>query len=157
MMQRRNFIKTSLLLSAVALFNPERYQHRLLGFEEAIELTYQQVLKEFCEGRTAVDGSLLISLTIPTQPGSSVTIPVEVSVESPMNEEDYIRSIAILTTKNKVNKAVIVEYTPANGIAYLFANIKLSQTQDVVVLAKTNKGVIYKASKKILVAINGCD
>ena len=157
MMQRRDFIKGSLLLSAAALFNPELYRHRLLAFEEAIEITYDQAVEAFSAGKKSVDGSALITLDIPTRPGSAVTIPVEINVKSPMNDEDYISAIAILTTKNKVNKAVTVDLSPANGMAYLFANIKLGETQEVVVLAKTNKGVIYKASKKIHVALSGCE
>ncbi len=155
-MQRRDFIKSSLLLSAAALFNPELYHHRLLAFEEAIEITYEQAVEAFSAGVKSIDGNALISLDIPTQPSSAATIPVEINVASPMREDDYIRAIAIITTKNKVNKAVTAEFTPANGMAYLFANIKLGETQEVVVLAKTNRGVIYKTSKRILVALSGC-
>ncbi len=156
-MQRRNFIKGSLLLAAAGLFNPELYHHRLFAFEEAIEMSYAEAEKEFTQGTKSLDGSKLITLDIPKRPGSAATVPVEIHVDSPMQKDDYIRSIAILTTKNKVNKAVIAEFTPANGMAYLYANIKLGQKQDVVVFAKTDKGVIYKTSQKVYVALSGCD
>ena len=155
-MKRRLFLKSSLLLAVASLSHPELYQQRLWAFEEAITLSYAELESEFAEGHKILDNSAKITLNIPTQPGSASTVPVEVTVESPMLPDDYIESLAILTTKNKVNKVVIADFTPANGLAYLYVNIKLGQTQEVVVLAMTNNKTVYKKSKKISVAINGC-
>jgi sulfur-oxidizing protein SoxY len=98
----------------------------------------------------------IIKLNIPEAPESGAIVPVEVTVDYPMDADNYISNIKVLTTKSKIDDAVSFDLTPANGMAYLYVNIKLGQTQDVVVLATTNNGKVFKASQKVKVAIGGC-
>ena len=81
---------------------------------------------------------------------------MEVTIDHPMEEGNYIASIAVFTTKNKANKVISADLSPANGIAYLYVNAKLGQTQDVVIVVKTSEGKFYKASKSVKIALGGC-
>ena len=154
-MQRRDFLKGSLAAAACALLNPE-LNHNLLHAEEAEELSFADALELFTDGEEVSDGSSMIKLNIPDAPPSGATVPVEVTIDHPMEEGNYIASIAVFTTKNKANKVISADLSPANGIAYLYVNAKLGQTQDVVIVVKTSEGKFYKASKSVKIALGGC-
>jgi len=155
-MERRTFIKGTFALATIGLLNPILFRHGLSAAEEAVEIPYNELLSDYLAGKKAEDGSSIMSLNIPEAPENGAVVPVEVTINHPMNADDYISNITVLTTKNKVNKAISFDLTPANGIAYLYVNVKMGQTQDVVILAKTNKGRIFQASQNVRVALGGC-
>lgn len=154
-MQRRSFIKGTFALATIGLLNPVLFRHGLAA-EEAIEMPYKDLLEEYLSGKKAVDGSSIMTLNVPEEPENGAVVPVEVTINYPMSADNYISNITVLTTKNKVNKAISFDLTPENGMAYLLVNVKMGQSQDVVILAKTNKGQIYQASKSVRVALGGC-
>ncbi len=155
-MQRRSFIKGAFAFATIGLLHPELFRHNLSAAEEAVEIPYNDLLNDYLSGKKAEDGSSIMSLNIPEAPENGAVVPVEVTINHPMMADNYISNITVLTTKNKVNKAISFDLTPANGIAYLYVNVKMGQTQDVVILAKTNKGQIFKASQNVRVALGGC-
>lgn len=154
-MQRREFIKGTLAIAAWALLNPEIHNN-LLHAEEAEELSFADALELFTDGAAVADGSSMIKLNIPDAPPSGATVPVEVTVDYPMEKDKFIESIAVFSTKNKANKVITADLTPECGMAYLYVNAKLGQTQDVVVVVKTNEGKFFKASKSVKIALGGC-
>lgn len=154
-MQRRSFMKGTLALAAVGLLNPVLFRHGLAA-EEGIEMPYKDLIEEYLGGKKAEDGSKIINLNIPDAPENGAVVPVEVTIDYPMDADNYIKNITVLSTKNKANKAISFDLTPASGLAYLYVNVKLGQTQDVVVLAQTNKGKIFQSSKNIRIALGGC-
>lgn len=117
--------------------------------------SFEQAYDKF-GGQEAVDGKSIIKLDIPDRPENGAVVPVEVEIEHPMDENNYISKITILTEKNMLKHAVTAHYTPQNAMAYLFTNIKLSETQLVYVLAETNSGKVYKTTKKISVSEGSC-
>lgn len=94
-------------------------------------------------------------LNIPDAPENGLVVPVVVEITYPIKPDRYIKKIHVLTTKNKVNKVITANYTPASGKAYLYVNAKLGSTQDVVVLARTNN-IVFEARKRVKVALGGC-
>ncbi len=154
-MDRRDFMKGTLAVAAWTLLHPE-LGGQLLYAAEAEELSFEEALSFYTDGEAVADGSGMITLNIPDAPESGATVPVEVSVDHPMEADNYIEGIAVFTTKNKANKVISADLTPANGIAYLYVNAKLGQTQDVVAVVKTSEGKFYKASKSVKVALGGC-
>ncbi|KIM11397.1 MAG: hypothetical protein KU37_07175 [Sulfuricurvum sp. PC08-66] len=155
-MNRRSFIKWVHALGALALINPSVLGHKLHAYEEAIEITFDDAFAEYLDGQKVEDGSKIMVLNIPDTPENGAVVPVEVTINHPMEAGNYIENITILTTKNKVNKAVSYDVSLASGMAYLMANVKMGQTQEVVILARTNSGKIYKASKSVQIALGGC-
>lgn len=159
-MQRRDFLKNSIAVASISIvassfLTTSAYASEVTEGEEAITISFEDAYSESI-GINKVEESDIVQLNIPDAPENAILVPVEVNVDYPMEADNYIKAIYVLSTANKVNKAIKANYTPANGKAYLYTNIKLGKTQDVVVLAENNKGVIYKASKKIKIAASGC-
>jgi sulfur-oxidizing protein SoxY len=155
-MERRNFMKGTFALATIGLLNPVLFSHNLSAAEDAIEISYKELIEEYLGSKKAEDGNKIMHLNIPEAPESGAVVPVEVTIDSPMTADNYISNITVFTTKNKANKAISFDLTPDNGIAYLMLNVKMGQTQEVVILAKTNKGQIYKSSQTVRVALGGC-
>jgi len=150
-MRRREFFRFGAVVALVALFG------RSAKGEEAVELSFEEAYQDAIEGaKRVVKNAKELKLDIPDEPENGVVVPIEVEVEYPMQKDRYISQIHVLTTKNRVNKVVSANYTPANGRAYLYVNAKLGSTQEVVVLARTNDGVVFEGRKRVKVAIGGC-
>ena len=149
-MERRTFLQI-VSIASVALLMGE------LQAQEEMELPFSEAYEDGIQGATKiVKNAKELKLTIPDEPENGLVVPIEVEVETSMSEDDYIEQITVLTTKNRVNRVVTANYTPANGRAYLYINAKLGGTQEVVILARSSGGVVYEKRKKVKVALGGC-
>ncbi len=155
-MQRRDFLKNTLALTGVAALLPVVDGSKLFANDDAAEL--RRFERQYIKygGKDAVDGSAIIKMNIPEYPENGGTVPVEVEIDHPMADDNYIAKITVLVELNKGKHVITANYTPANGLAYLYVNAKLGGTQNVVVLAETNTGKVYTHKKKINVALGGC-
>ena len=155
-MERRDFLRyTSLALAATMVTRVDLRAEE--DDEEAIEISFDEAYAEATQGaKKVVKNAKELKLNIPDAPENGLVVPVEVEVDYPMTKEKYIKQIVVMPTKNKVNLAITANYTPANGKAYLYVNVKLGGTQEVVVVARTNDDVVYEARKKVKVALGGC-
>jgi len=155
-MTRRELLKNTLAFAGAAALAPVFFGNSLYAAGEDKELLrFKRQFKKF-GGDKAVDGSAIIKMNIPEYPENGATVPVEVEIDHPMAADNYIAKITVLVELNKGKHVITANYTPANGMAFLFVNLKLSGTQHVVVLAETNTGKIYTHKKKINVALGGC-
>ena len=158
LMKRREFIKGVAAASVAAPLIPDLIGNRLYADEDEIpeELPFEEAYKDIVGDAEVKDGSSVMDLNIPKQPSSGAAVPVEVTVKLPMEKDNYVVAIYVLTTKNKINHVITANYTPSNGIAYLYVNTKLATKQDVVVIAETSNGEFYKASQYVRAPLGGC-
>ncbi len=157
-MKRRNFIKTLCTVSALtAVVSPtlilaKEEQKKTAGGNP---MPYEAALNAITGGKE-VKESDKISLTVPEIAENGAVVPVKVKVDHPMEKNNYVKAIHILSTKNGNARAVDVMLTPMNAKAYFATRIKLGETQDVVALAELSDGTFIKASKPVKVTIGGC-
>lgn len=155
-MTRRDFIKNTMAFAGAAALAPLFFGGKLQAADDAKELRrFKRQFKKY-GGDKAEEGSGIIKLNIPEYPENGATVPVEVEIDHPMEADNYIAKITVLVELNKGKHVITANYTPANGMAYLFVNAKLGGTQHVHVLAETNTGKVYTHKKKINVALGGC-
>ena len=96
-----------------------------------------------------------ISLPPVVEDGSQASIVC--SVDHPMDEDHYIKSIQIMNFADPVVVKGKFYLTPANGEAYISTQIRLSGGDGRVwVIAECNKHGKWAASKKVNVAAGGC-
>ncbi|MDK9696609.1 MAG: thiosulfate oxidation carrier protein SoxY [Siculibacillus sp.] len=113
-----------------------------------------QVAKAFLDGKEPVKGKLAIEL--PEIAENGATVPLVVSVESPMSEASHVTEVLVLAEENPTSRVVRFAFTPSSGKAEVALRIRLSATQNVWVLAKTNTGEVYLEKKPVKVTIAGC-
>lgn len=118
-------------------------------------MSFNAALEAITDGKQPIKSSKM-KLKAPEIAENGAVVPITVNIDSPMSDEDYVKSIHVLASKNANVRCADVNLTPANGEAMLSTRIKLGSTQDVVVLAKISNGDIYIASQNVKVTIGGC-
>ena len=116
------------------------------GFDEAI--------KKFTGGKTPTAGR--VNLDLPEIAENGNTVPMTVSVESPMSTQSYVSDVLVVADGNPRGGVVTFHFSPASGIAEANTRIRLATSQNVIAVAKMNDGSLFMASKQVKVTIGGC-
>ena len=104
--------------------------------------------------RTPQEGR--ITLRLPPIAENGNTVPMTVSVESPMTAADHVKTVYVFADKNPTPDVAIFHMTPAMGRASADTRIRLGQTQDVVAVAEMSDGTLFMARAEVKVTIGGC-
>lgn len=97
-----------------------------------------------------------VTLDIPPLVENGNTVPLTVSVESPMTEADHVKAIHVFNEKNPQPHVFNARLGPRNGKAVVGTRIKLADAQKVVAIAETSKGEFFSASADVIVTIAAC-
>lgn len=116
------------------------------GFEERIA--------KFTGGKTPLEGR--ITLDIPEIAENGNTIPMTVSVESPMTEESHVSEVLVVNDDNPRPGIAVFYFSPSSGVAEVTTRIRLVGTQNVIAVAKMNDGSFYMVKRHVKVTIGGC-
>jgi sulfur-oxidizing protein SoxY len=84
------------------------------------------------------------------------TIPLSMTVESPMTANDYVSDILVVTDGNPRPGVATFHFTSMSGRALAATRIRLATTENVIVVAKTNGGKFFTVQKQVKVTIGGC-
>ena len=114
----------------------------------------EEAIKKFTGGKTLVQGK--IKLDLPEIAENGNTVPMTVTVESPMTEQSHVTDVLIVADENPRSGVVTFHFSPASGVAEANTRIRLAATQDVIAVAKMNDGSFFMASKQVKVTIGGC-
>ena len=112
------------------------------------------LLAEFTADITPDSGSL--TFTAPELAENGNIVPVAVSVDSPMTDDDYVESVMIVAEENPNPEVITFHFTPQSGIAYASTRMRLAKTQNVIAVAKTSNGSVFIDTRHIEVIIGGC-
>jgi sulfur-oxidizing protein SoxY len=111
-------------------------------------------IAKFAGGKTPEKGK--ISIELPEIAENGNTVPLSVSVESPMSADDHVTDILIVADGNPNPGVATFHLSPMSGKAEASTRIRLATTQNIIVVAKTSKGAVYTNQKLVKVTIGGC-
>ena len=106
-------------------------------------------------GRTPKEGGPL-KLEIPSIAENGLVVPLAVEMDSPMTEADHVTAIHIFADGNPVPTVATFHFTPDSGKAAASIRIRLAQTQNVIAIAETTTGGLFRAQSEVKVTIGGC-
>jgi len=109
---------------------------------------------KFTGGNTAAQGKITIELPEIAENGN--TVPLTVSVNAPMDADNYVSDVMVVSEGNPNPGVITFHFTPLSGKAEAQTRIRLAATQNIVVVAKTSKGEFYTGQKQVKVTIGGC-
>lgn len=115
---------------------------------------FEQALDEILAGAKPLTGK--ISLEIPEIAENGNTVPYVIAIDSPMTEADHIKAIHVLSTVNPLPHVASFGFTPLSGKASVASRMRLSKTQDVVILAQLSSGKFIISRRTVKVTIGGC-
>ena len=113
-----------------------------------------EAIKKFTGGKTPVQGK--VKLDLPEIAENGNTVPMTVTVESPMTEQSHVTEVLIVADENPRSGIATFHFSPASGVAEANTRIRLAATQDVIAVAKMNDGSVFMTSKQVKVTIGGC-
>lgn len=97
-----------------------------------------------------------IKLDIPEIAENGLVVPVNIEVESPMTEADYVKAVHIYADGNPQPGIVSYSFSPACGKASAATRMRLAQTQNIVCVAEMSNGSLHMAKANVKVTIGGC-
>ena len=97
-----------------------------------------------------------VKLDIPPLVENGNSVPMTVSVESPMAPEDHVKSIHVFNEKNPQPNIGNFYLSPQAGRAQVSTRIRLADSQKVVAIAKLSDGTFWSASVDIVVTLAAC-
>ncbi len=111
-------------------------------------------IAKFTGGKAMDKGK--ISIDLPEIAENGNTVPLQVTVESPMTDKDYISDILVVADGNPRPGIATFHLTPMSGKATASTRIRLQTTENIIVVAKTNDGKFFTDRKQVKVTIGGC-
>ena len=101
-------------------------------------------------------GTGRVKLELPPLSENGNSVPLTVSVESPMTEADHVRAIHVFTEKNPQPEVVSFRLGPRTGRARVATRIRLADTQTVVALGELSDGSFWSAGASVVVTLAAC-
>lgn len=114
----------------------------------------QAAIDAFAGGAAIEPGT--VSLSAPEIAENGNTVPIGVSVDSPMTEADHVTAVMLLAAGNPQPGVATFHFGPMSGSADATTRMRLAKTQDVIAIAKTSTGKVYMDRKTVKVTIGGC-
>jgi sulfur-oxidizing protein SoxY len=127
----------------------------LLGSPQAFAKNdADEAIKKFTGGKTPIEGK--VKLDLPEIAENGNTVPMTVTVDSPMTEQSHVTDVIVVANENPRSGVVTFHFSPASGVAEANTRIRLAATQDVIAVAKMNDGSFFMTTKQVKVTIGGC-
>ena len=121
---------------------------------QGTEPAWQQALKNLVGDAKPVEGK--VTLELPEIAENGNTVPLTVSVESPMTASDYVKAIHVIATENPQPGVATFRFTPLSGKASAASRMRLARTQEVIGLAELSDGKFLLGRRTVKVTIGGC-
>ena len=97
-----------------------------------------------------------IKLDIPPLVENGNTVPLTISVDSPMTATDYVKAIHIFNEKNPQPNVIGIHLGPRAGKAKVSTRIRLADSQKVVAIAQMSDGSFWSESVDVIVTLAAC-
>ena len=123
-----------------------------LGPEEAVDVT----MKRLFGTRAIKPAGEAVKLELPLIAENGAVVPVAVEVTAPMTAAAYVKSVYIVSDKNRRPMNAKFNLTPAMGQAYVATNLRLGESTDVRAIAEMSDGTLLMARREVKVTVGGC-
>ena len=146
MLPRRRVLGTAVpgLLAAVALVPPAGATPERL----------EAAMREFAGEAPIAPGR--VRLDIPPLVENGNTVPLTVTVDSPMTAADHVRAIAVFNEQNPQPNVITARLGPRAGRAVLSTRLRLATSQRVVAVAEMSDGGFWSGEALVVVTLAAC-
>jgi sulfur-oxidizing protein SoxY len=97
-----------------------------------------------------------VKLDIPPLVENGNTVPMTVSVASPMTADDHVKSIHVFNEKNPQPNIGNFYLGPRAGRAQVSTRIRLADSQKIVAIARLSDDSFWQASIDVVVTLAAC-
>ena len=97
-----------------------------------------------------------VKLEIPPLVENGNTVPMTVSVTSPMTPQDFVKSIHVFNEKNPQPNIGNFYLGAHAGRAQVSTRIRLADSQKIIAIARLSDGSFWSASAEVVVTLAAC-
>ena len=97
-----------------------------------------------------------VTLEAPPLVENGNSVPLMVSVESPMTASDYVKTIAIFNEKNPQPNVANFHLGPRAGQARVSTRVRLATSQQLLAVAAMSDGTFWSGSADVIVTLAAC-
>jgi sulfur-oxidizing protein SoxY len=116
--------------------------------------TMQAAIREFAVGATIKPGKVTMDIPPLVENGNSV--PLTITVDSPMTEQDFVKTIAVFNERNPQPNIGTFHLSPRSGRAFVATRIRLGDSQNIVAVAQLADGTFWSGSAELIVTLPAC-
>jgi sulfur-oxidizing protein SoxY len=147
MISRRHFLLLGAMATpAFAQLDPNIAAKRKAALDEAVRAVTHGV--QLQAGRVKLD--------VPPLVDNGNTVPITVTVESPMTQADHVKAITVLTEKNPQPYVLRVHLGPRAGRAIVSVRGRIADTGNVIAIAEMSDGSFWSDTISVVVTLSAC-
>ena len=109
---------------------------------------------KFAAGTPVREGKVTIEVASLVENGN--TVPITVSIDSPMTAESHVQTIAIFNELNPLADVATFHLGPRAGRATVSLRIRLAASQKLVAVAQLSDGSLWSHTAEVVVTLAGC-
>jgi sulfur-oxidizing protein SoxY len=113
-----------------------------------------EYLSKMTSGAAGTQGRVTVKLPEIAENGR--TVPITITVDSPMTDGDYVKSVHVVADGNPSPEVISFNLSPAMGKAEVSTRMRLGKTQNVRAAAIMSDGSVFTGTKEVKVTIGGC-
>lgn len=129
----------ALIVARPALATPESMAAAIRAFAGEAEVR---------EGR--------VKLEIPALVENGNSVPLTVTVDSPMTAQDHVKTIAIFNERNPQPNVAHFYLNPRAGRAVVSTRIRLGDSQNIIAIAQLSDGTFWSDKAELIVTLPAC-
>src|SRR5437588_2636401 len=97
-----------------------------------------------------------VTLDLPPLVENGNTVPMSVSVDSPMTKDNYVKAIHVFNEKNPQANVISAQLGPRAGKASISTRIRLAGTQKLMAIAELSDGTYWSDTADVVVTLAAC-
>src|SRR5436305_765318 len=94
-----------------------------------------------------------VTLDLPPLVENGNTVPMSVSVDSPMTKDNYVKAIHVFNEKNPQANVISAQLGPRAGKASISTRIRLAGTQKLMAIAELSDGSYWSDTQEVVVTL----
>jgi sulfur-oxidizing protein SoxY len=112
------------------------------------------LLPAAAKAQSAKRGRVKLELPVLADNGNSV--PMKVTVESPMTEADHVKVIRLISERNPEREMAVFHLGPRAGAAEISSRVRLAGSQTVTAIAEMSDGSQWMDTAHVQVTLSAC-
>lgn len=97
-----------------------------------------------------------VKLDLPPLIDNGNSVPVTVTVESPMTPEDHVKAIHLFTEKNPQPSVLEARLGPRSGRARISTRARIADSGRVIAIAAMSDGTFWSDTVSVVVILSAC-
>jgi sulfur-oxidizing protein SoxY len=97
-----------------------------------------------------------VKLELPVLADNGNSVPMKVTVESPMTEADHVKVVRLISERNPEREMAVFHLGPRAGAAEISSRVRLAGSQTVTAIAEMSDGSQWMDTAHVQVTLSAC-